>query len=193
MAAAQSLADCPGQQAGAIPALGKVSAYYSECTSAHEASAKEYHWALVINNDSGNIEISRQLSGDFVPSPANQISIGVQSPLRFGLRDMGNDYSGSCTEVMSVATSAPQMDGNTYCGWVESVAGLKIVLIGTLTKGTFVDAAISTTDTDGDGEPDGSDPTPNGPVAVPTSSPWLTLLLVMLLAIWLARRYPLEG
>ena len=52
---------------------------------------------------------------------------------------------------------------------------------------------ISTTDTDGDGEPDGSDPTPNGPVAVPTSSPWLTLLLVMLLAIWLARRYPLEG
>lgn len=67
------------------------------------------------------------------------------------------------------------------------------MLIGTLTKGTFVDAAISTTDTDGDGEPDGSDPTPNGPVAVPTGSPWLTLLLVMLLAIWLARRYPLEG
>ena len=69
--------------------------------------AKDYHWAIVINNDSGNIEISRHLSGDFVPSPANQISIGVQSPLRFGLRDMGNDYAGLCAEVISVATSAP--------------------------------------------------------------------------------------
>ena len=58
------------------------------------------------------------------------------------------------------------MDGNTYCGWVESVAGRKIMLIGTLTKGTFVDAPISTADTDGDGEPDGSDPTPNGPVGL---------------------------
>tara|TARA_Y100000385_G_C12984585_1_gene590030 strand:+ start:844 stop:1164 length:321 start_codon:yes stop_codon:yes gene_type:complete len=106
---------------------------------------------------------------------------------------MDNDYTGSYAEVISVANSAPQMDGNTYCGWVESVAGRKIMLIGTLTKRTFVDAAISTTDTDSDGEPDGSDPTPSGPVAVTTSSPWLTLLHINLLVVWLARRRPLRS
>ena len=189
-AAAQSFADCSGQQTGAIPGLGKVSAYYSDCSSTAEASTDEYHWALIINSDSGNIEISRQLSENFVPSPTASVSIGVQAPLKFGLRDMGSDYNGSCAEVTAVATSSPQMDGNTYCGWVESVVGRKILLIGTLTKGSFVDGAIRTTDTDGDGNPDGSDPTPNGPLEVPTIPPWVILLLAAVSALWLARRLP---
>ena len=189
-AIAQSFADCPGQEVGAIPGLGKVSAYYSECSSIDQASGDEYHWALVINADSGNIEISRELPGGLVPSPTNAVSIGVQDPLKFGVRDMGNDYSGSCNEVASTATGTPQMDGNTYCGWAESVIGRKILLKGTLTKGTFSDSAIRTTDTDGDGDPDGSDPTPNGPVAVPTTPLWVILTFVPLLGFWLSRRYP---
>ena len=186
---AQSFADCPGQEVGAIPGLGKVSAYYSQCTSTDQATGDEYHWALVINADSGNIEISRQLPGGLVPSPTNAVSIGVQDPLKFGVSDMGDDYSGSCNEVSSTTPGAPQMDGNTYCGWTESVTGRKILLKGTLTKGSFSGSAIRTTDTDGDGDPDGSDPTPNGPVAVPTTPLWVILMFVPLLGVWLSRRY----
>jgi len=82
------------------------------------------------------------------------------------------------------------MDGNTYCGWAERVIGRKILLKGTLTKGSFSGSAIRTTDTDGDGDPDGLDPTPNGPVAVPTTPLWVILTFVPLLGVWLSRRYP---
>tara|TARA_Y100000385_G_C12984585_1_gene590029 strand:+ start:533 stop:754 length:222 start_codon:yes stop_codon:yes gene_type:complete len=54
--AAESFTHCPGQQAGVIPGLGKVSAYCSECTSEDEVSAKEYYCGLVINVDNENIE-----------------------------------------------------------------------------------------------------------------------------------------
>jgi hypothetical protein len=58
--------------------------------------------------------------------------------------------------------SAAQADLNTYCGWAESDSGQKILLKATLTKGSFTDASVKTTDTDGDGQPDGADTDDDG-------------------------------
>ena len=161
-ASAQTLADCPNQQVGSIPTLGKVSVFYSECSSKESATSGDYHWALVINSGTGDVELTRQLATEFVPAPASSTSIGVLSPLKFGLSNMGNGYTGNCSEVTATATSAAQADLDTYCGWAESASGQKILLRTTLTKGSFTDSSIKTTDTDGDGQPDGADTDDDG-------------------------------
>jgi len=106
--------------------------------------------------------LTRQLAAEFVPAPASSTSIGVLSPLKFGLSNMGNGYTGNCSEVTATATSATQADLDTYCGWAESASGQKILLKTTLTKGSFTDSSIKTTDTDGDGQPDGTDTDDDG-------------------------------
>ena len=161
-AGAQTLADCPNQQVGSIPALGKVSVFYSQCSSKESPTSGDYHWALVINSGTGDVELTRQLAAEFVPAPASSTPIGVLSPLKYGLRNVGNGYTGNCSEVTATATSAAQADLDTYCGWAESASGQKILLKTTLTKGSFTDSSIKTTDTDGDGEPDGSDTDDDG-------------------------------
>ena len=161
-AGAQTLADCPSQQVGSLPTLGKVSAFYSECSSKESSTSGEYHWALVINSGTSDVELTRQLAAEFVPAPASSTSIGVLSPLKFGLSDMGRSYTGNCSEVTATAMSAAQADLNTYCGWAESDSGQKILLKATLTKGSFTDASVKTTDTDGDGQPDGADTDDDG-------------------------------
>ena len=121
-AAAQSFADCRGQEVGAIPGLGKVSAYYGECSSTDQASGDEYHWALVINADSGNIEISRQLPGGLVPSPRNAVSIGIQDPLKFGVSDMATITLGHATKLRPL-----QLAHRRWMA-IPIVAGQKVLL-----------------------------------------------------------------